>query len=125
MFLAERPGGRLASVRDRHALSASWGLPFAFLLAFTGSFLSFASTIGFPLVAEVAFGGDEQAMVEALYEPPVAEDATPVALASLDDTLAELGGAGRGSAGDAMSMFRISAAPMRGSASGTTRSLAG
>ena len=90
MFLAERPGGRLASVRDRHALSASWGLPFAFLLAFTGSFLSFASTIGFPLVAEVAFGGDEQAMVEALYEPPVAEDATPVALASLDYTLADL-----------------------------------
>ena len=31
-----RPGGRLAGVRDRHALSSTWSIPFAFLLAFTG-----------------------------------------------------------------------------------------
>ena len=54
LFLTERPGGRLASVRDRHVLAASWSLPFAFLLAFTGSFFSFAGTVGFPLVASVA-----------------------------------------------------------------------
>jgi hypothetical protein len=89
LFLAERPGGRLASVRDRHVLASSWSIPFAFLLAFTGSFFSFASTVGFPLVARVAFGGDEAAMSEALFEPPVPEDATPVPLASLDYILAD------------------------------------
>ena len=50
LFLAERPGGRLPGVRDRHALSSTWSIPFAFLLAFTGSFFSFAGTIGLPIV---------------------------------------------------------------------------
>ncbi len=89
MFVAERPGGRLVSARDRHVLASSWALPFAFLLAFTGSFFSFASTIGFPLVAAIAFGGDEEAMVETLYEHPVPENATPAPLASLDYLLAD------------------------------------
>ncbi|WP_111430651.1 PepSY-associated TM helix domain-containing protein [Rhodobacteraceae bacterium DSL-40] len=89
LFVAERPGGRLVSVRDRHVLASSWSLPFAFLLAFTGSFFSFASTIGFPLVASVAFGGDKEAMSETLFEPPVPEDATPARLASLDYLLAD------------------------------------
>ena len=89
LFVAERPGGRLVSARDRHVLAASWGLPFAFLLAFTGSFFSFASTIGFPLVASVAFGGDQEAMISTLYEPPVPEDASPRPLAELDAILAD------------------------------------
>ncbi|MER2508784.1 PepSY domain-containing protein [Amaricoccus sp.] len=89
LFVAERPGGRLVSARDRHVLAASWGLPFAFLLAFTGSFFSFASTIGFPLVATVAFGGDEEALTETLYEPPVPENAAAAPLASLDHLLAD------------------------------------
>ncbi|HMQ91587.1 MAG TPA: PepSY-associated TM helix domain-containing protein [Amaricoccus sp.] len=89
LFVAERPGGRLVSARDRHVLAASWSLPFAFVLAFTGSFLSFASTIGFPLLASIAFGGDEEAMSAALFEPPVAEDAAPAPLADLDAILAE------------------------------------
>jgi len=89
LFIAERPGGRLVSVRDRHVLASSWSIPFAFLLAFTGSFFSFAGTVGFPLLATVAFSGDEEAMSETLYEPPVAEDATPAALASLDYVLAD------------------------------------
>ena len=89
LFLAERPGGRLASVRDRHVLASSWSLPFAFLLAFTGSFFSFAGTVGFPLVASVAFGGDEEAMSATLFEPPVPEDPTPAPLASLDYILAD------------------------------------
>ena len=95
LFLAERPGGRLASVRDRHVLASSWSLPFAFLLAFTGSFFSFAGTIGFPLVASVAFGGDEEAMSATLFEPPVPEDPTPAPLASLDYILADFDGARR------------------------------
>ena len=76
-------------MRDRHVLASSWSLPFAFLLAFTGSFFSFAGTIGFPLVASVAFGGDEEAMSATLFEPPVPEDPTPAPLASLDYILAD------------------------------------
>jgi uncharacterized iron-regulated membrane protein len=89
LFVAERPGRRLVSARDRHVLAASWGIPFAFLLAFTGSFFSFASTVGFPLVAAVAFGGDEEAMFETLFEAPAPEDPTPAPLASLDYILAD------------------------------------
>lgn len=88
LFVAERPGGRLASARDRHALASSWSLPFAFVLAFTGSFFSFAGTIGLPLVATVAFGGDQKAMLEALYEPAAPEDATPAPMTDLGALLA-------------------------------------
>lgn len=89
LFLAERPGGRLAGVRDRHALSSTWSIPFAFLLAFTGSFFSFAGTIGLPIVATVAFQGDQEAMSDRLYEPPVAENTLPARTASLDAFVAE------------------------------------
>lgn len=89
LFVTERPGGRLVSVRDRHILASTWSIPFAFLLAFTGSFFSFASTIAFPIVAAIAFGGDQEAMVDTLFEPPVVEDATPVPLASLDYIIAD------------------------------------
>lgn len=89
LFVAERPGGRLSSVRDRHVLSGSWSIPFGFLLAFTGSFFSFAGTVSFPLVAAVAFRGDQEAMADTLFEPPVPEDATPVPLASLDYVIAD------------------------------------
>ena len=46
------------AARDRHSVAASWGLPFAFLLAFTGCFFSFATSFGVPVLAMVAFGGD-------------------------------------------------------------------
>lgn len=84
LFVAERPGGRLVSARDRHVLASSWSLPFAIVLAFTGSFFSFASTVSFPLLSQVAFGGDRQAMIRTLYEPPAAEDPSPVRPADLD-----------------------------------------
>ena len=89
LFVAERPGRRLVSARDRHVLAASWGIPFAFVLAFTGSFFSFAGSVGLPLVAATAFGGDQEKMLETLYEPPVPEDATPATLASLDYVIAD------------------------------------
>jgi uncharacterized iron-regulated membrane protein len=89
LFVAERAGARLVSARDRHVLAASWSLPFVFVLAFTGSFLSFAGTVGFPILATIAFGGDEEAMSATLFEPPVPEDATPAALASLDYIVAD------------------------------------
>jgi len=89
LFVAERPGRRLVSARDRHVLAASWGIPFAFVLAFTGSFFSFASSVGLPLVALTAFGGDQERMLETLYEPPVPENASPAPLASLDYIIAD------------------------------------
>lgn len=89
LFVAERPGKRLVSFRDRHVLASSWSLPFAFILAFTGSFYSFAGTVGFPMLAYVAFGGDQEAMSEALFEPPAVEDARPVPTASIDAIIAD------------------------------------
>ena len=41
-------------------------MPFAFVLAFTGSFFSFAGSFGLPLMAMVGFGGDQEAMFEAM-----------------------------------------------------------
>lgn len=46
------------TARDRHSVAGTWGLPFAFLLAFTGCFFSFAGSIGIPALAMVAFGGN-------------------------------------------------------------------
>src|SRR5262249_29945753 len=45
--------------RDLHVVAGSWNLPFAFILAFTGSFFSFASTIGLPAIAMVSFNGNQ------------------------------------------------------------------
>ncbi len=84
IFTTERPGGRLASVRDRHVLASTWGLPFAIILAFTGSYYSFAGTVTQPVLAQVAYAGDEDRLEAALFEPKVAEDARPVAMADLD-----------------------------------------
>lgn len=84
LFVAERPGARLVSARDRHVLASSWSLPFAIVLAFTGSFFSFALSISFPIVAGVAFGGDQEAMAKTLFEPPVVEDTRRVPAADLD-----------------------------------------
>jgi uncharacterized iron-regulated membrane protein len=84
LFVAARPGNRLVTARDRHVLAASWGLLFAFLLGFTGSFFSFASTVTLPLLSQVAFGGDQHALRETLYEPAVTPDPSPRALADLD-----------------------------------------
>lgn len=96
LFVAERPGARLVSARDRHVLASSWSLPFAIILAFTGSFFSFAFSVSFPIVAQVAFGGDREAMAKTLFEAPVAEDARAVRAADLDairaTAIAEVGG---------------------------------
>lgn len=88
LFVAERPGGRLAGVRDRHVLASTWSLPFAIILAFTGSYYSFASTVAQPILATVAYAGDEERLEAALYEPPVVEDTRPVPPADLDRVVA-------------------------------------
>ncbi|WP_299848309.1 PepSY domain-containing protein [uncultured Roseovarius sp.] len=84
LFVAERPGGRMVSYRDRHNLAGVWSLPFAVLLAFTGAFLSFAVSLGLPVVAMVAFGGDQTAALEAVVGAPMTKDASPAEVADID-----------------------------------------
>ena len=88
LFVAPRPSSRLLTARDRHNLAGSWSLPFAFVLAFTGAFLSFALALGLPTVATVAFGGDQVAFFERLIGAREAEDPTPAPLADIDAMLA-------------------------------------
>ena len=87
MFLAERPGNRLVSVRDRHNLAGVWSLPFAIVLAFTGAFLSFAISLGLPVVAFSAFAGDQQKALDAVVQTHIAEDATPAEFLDLETLL--------------------------------------
>lgn len=67
MFLTERPGKRLVSFRDRHNLVGVWSPPFAIVLAFTGAFLSFATSLGLPIVALSAFGGDMEKALSTVF----------------------------------------------------------
>ncbi|GAB3273157.1 PepSY-associated TM helix domain-containing protein [Parahaliea aestuarii] len=83
-FVAPRPTGALLEKKDRHVLAGTWGLVFGFVLAFTGSFFSFATALGLPLVAITAFGGDQVAALETLSGTPEASDPAPVPMANLD-----------------------------------------
>ena len=87
LFVAPRLSSRLLNARDRHILAGSWGLPFAFVLAFTGAFLSFAGSIGLMTISMVAFGGDQEKLIETIIGTPEGEDATPAPLANLDAML--------------------------------------
>jgi uncharacterized iron-regulated membrane protein len=87
LFVAPRLSSRLLNRRDRHILAGSWGLPFGFLVAFTGTFFSFAGAIGLPIVAMVSFGGDQVKMVETLVGVPVATSHAPAAMADIDAIL--------------------------------------
>ena len=84
IFVSPRAGSRLLFARDRHILAGTWGLPFAFLLAFTGSFLSFAFSLGIPIVSMSAFGGNQMLVGEILNGKPQVEDKTPAAMTNLD-----------------------------------------
>lgn len=83
-FVAARNPARLVGTRDLHLLAASWALPFAVILAFTGAFFGFVGTVGVPLVAMSAFGGDRQAMIETIVGQREEADLRPTPLASLD-----------------------------------------
>ncbi len=89
LFVTERLGGRVVSLRDRHGLASVWGLPFAILVAFTGTFLSFAVSLGLPVVAISAFGGDTERAFAAVTAPAKIENATPAELANLDHIVAQ------------------------------------
>jgi uncharacterized iron-regulated membrane protein len=86
-FTLRRRKATLVSSRDEHSVAATWGLPFAFLLAFTGTFFSFALSLGLPMVTMVAFGGDQAKMRQVLTGAPAAVDTRPANTADLDSIL--------------------------------------
>lgn len=87
-FTLRRRKATLVSSRDEHSVAATWGLPFAFLLAFTGTFFSFAISLGLPMVTMVAFGGDQAKMRQALTGAPAIVDKRPAETSNLDEILA-------------------------------------
>ncbi|MEM9301545.1 MAG: PepSY-associated TM helix domain-containing protein [Pseudomonadota bacterium] len=88
IFVAPRRSSALLKRKDAHVQAGSWGLPFGFLLAFTGTFFSFAGALGIPILAMVAFGGDQEKLIETVVGSAKAEDATPATLTDIDAVLA-------------------------------------
>lgn len=82
---------RMVGLRDVHSVAGTWTLPHAFVLAFTGAYLSFAFTLGAPLLSKIAFNGDHQALNKVLFqaEPAVTDDPTPAPKADLDAVVAD------------------------------------
>lgn len=86
-FVAPRLSSRLLQARDRHILAGTWGIAFAVILAFTGAFFSFAAPLGLPVVSVIAFGGDQEAMIETLSGAPEIENPRPAVFVNLDGVL--------------------------------------
>ncbi len=89
LFVPPRFSSLLLNRRDRHILAGTWSLPFGFLLAFTGAFFSFAGAISIPVMSMVAFGGDQEKMIETLIGQPHTENATPAEFTDLDAIMAD------------------------------------
>ena len=79
---------RLVGLRDLHSVAGTWTLPHAFVLAFTGAYLSFTIAVALPMLAKIAFKGDVREMVTTLNGLR-AVDARPAAIANLDDMLSD------------------------------------
>lgn len=75
--------------RDSHTVAGTWSIPFAILLAFTGSFFSFATAFGLPAMAVVAFGGDQEAMMHTLVGEQAHKSEAPQDSASINGMLAD------------------------------------
>jgi uncharacterized iron-regulated membrane protein len=89
IFTLRRKAQPVLLNRDRHSVAGTWSLPFAFILAFTGSFFSFYGTVGVPIVAMAAFGGDVQAFTEQVYGNPGTPDPRPTTIGNLDRIAAD------------------------------------
>ncbi|MEM9742444.1 MAG: PepSY-associated TM helix domain-containing protein [Pseudomonadota bacterium] len=90
IFTLRKSDNAVLTIKDTHTVAGTWGLPFAFVLAFTGSFFSFAGSVGLPLMAMVGFGGDQERMIETLVGAQVAEDPTPSQGAPVDAMVLDL-----------------------------------
>ena len=51
---------------DFHTLIGSWSLPYTVILALTGTFFSFAGVVLVPVMAMVAFDGDQEALIRTV-----------------------------------------------------------
>lgn len=89
IFTLRRNASPVLVDRDRHSVAGTWSLPFAFILAFTGSFFSFFGTVGVPIVAMAAFGGDQAALSEAVFGNPGKPDPRPQPVGSLERIAAD------------------------------------
>lgn len=83
-----RGRARLVGLRDLHSVAGTWTLPHAFVLAFTGAYLSFAIAVALPMLAKIAFKGDVREMVTTLNGLNVV-DARPAAIADIDRILSD------------------------------------
>lgn len=83
-----RGRGRMVGLRDLHSVAGTWTLPHAFVLAFTGAYLSFAIAVGLPMLAKIAFKGDVREMVTTLNAARVV-DPRPAATANLDNVFSD------------------------------------
>jgi uncharacterized iron-regulated membrane protein len=88
LFTLRRRVPRLLT-RDLHAVAGSWNLPFAILLAFTGSYLSLFVPLGQPVLAQVGYGGDQTKLFELFEGASLAEDPTPAPMSDLDAVLTD------------------------------------
>ena len=70
--------------RDSHTVAGTWSIPFAILLAFTGSFFSFSTAFGIPAMGIVAFGGDQEALMYAMVGEQPDKSEAPMASANLN-----------------------------------------
>lgn len=87
MFRLRTDRSRLLAARDNHTVAAAWLLPYAIVLAFTGSFFSLAGSIGIPVMAAVSFGGDQKLMIETILGVEPAADLTPAPGGALDTVI--------------------------------------
>ena len=85
----------LLTARDKHVAAGSWNLIFAFLLAFTGSFFSFAGSFGFPVLAMVSTGGDQEKLVEIVMGLPQPYDDSAAGVANLDTLISDVKSRGK------------------------------
>lgn len=70
---------------DLHRQLGSWTLPYTAILALTGTFFSLATTVLIPVLALVAFNGDQSALIQVLVGK--SEVSQSSAVASLDPML--------------------------------------
>ncbi|MCG9698430.1 PepSY-associated TM helix domain-containing protein [Shewanella sp. Isolate11] len=84
LFTIRKQRDGKALKRDSHTVAGTWSIPFAILLAFTGSYFSFATAFGLPAMAMVAFGGDQEAMMHTLVGEAPNLSMTSLPSANLD-----------------------------------------
>lgn len=85
-----RGRSRIVGFRDVHSVAGTWTLPHAFVLAFTGAYLSFAIAMGVPLLTKVAFNGDLQALALVFRGGQTVEDNRPANGADIDKMIADV-----------------------------------